>query len=350
MAWAALPVTADTDYIDHDQWHEIYLAIKEREDAVGITPNLTEQTAADNYIEAAHINYYRGKVEALFPYFANESTGETWTKSAVLNHVLGQSDWTRIPARDGGLTTGDVVADTDYIYAEHANELQDVINELMWAIFECENFSGPVGDLMKHGENEGGSDWATIRGNAFSNCGAASPYTDTGDSAGTNADAYETDIGWLVEAEFWRKVGKATLGTLPAGGITDAKLCFYNTDSAFDQTVDEDTDFYVYYDNNPSPSTAQDFWDMGDGNGSIGDENSSAVANVGASWYYLMIDIAHGSLATSGTIGIKVKGDAESDRASWSEPGGYDEWDEFLDGNIRLILQLDFAYEEVPAP
>jgi len=340
VGWTKVPVVID-DYIEHAQWDEIYLAIKEREDALGIS-GLVEQTAQDSYIEAVHVNYYRGRIETLIPRFAKWTTGKARAKAEFLAETIGQSDWTRIPARDGGLTTGELQAE-DYIYAEHANELKTAIDDLVYAIFECENFA-IGGGAFKDGEGED-MDFGIAKSNALSMYASYTPVANSyGGGVGTSEFVThdEEEGWWFYSCEGDCRTQFATLGTLPGTGILDARVCLYCGDSGFDNTIDADFDCNIYSENAPDPSTGSDLWNLG--GSSIGSANTSGVANDGADHYYLIIDVDYGGFASTGEIGFRAAG------GSVGNLSGVGTWNESLTpSGMRLVLPLDWEYT-TPAP
>jgi hypothetical protein len=136
MGWTYLPVSPG-ETVDARQMGDLRAAIIERRGATGLgaTDGSGDppQVASGNLCEAATINAYRQRVEELIPRYVNtDGSGERWTKPGILQAALGAgtTEWTTVPARAGGPTSAGTLETGDVMYAEHVNEMRQVINLL----------------------------------------------------------------------------------------------------------------------------------------------------------------------------------------------------------------------------
>lgn len=164
LAFSACPVSAYIDDpgaasdCDHAQIAEIRAAILERQAEVGgVDPGAI---AADDDMDAADINAYRAAIEALIPLFYNPATGNAWTKSALFAALGLGSDWTTISGRwpaDGGPTYAATLPADTIKYAEHVNEMYEVVRALRWLGIVQSSFSVDKNYAVSTGSN---TSWA----------------------------------------------------------------------------------------------------------------------------------------------------------------------------------------------
>jgi hypothetical protein len=134
MGWSYLPVAVGSE-ASAAQIGELRAAIIERRRAVNLsaTGGLGDPAvvAAGSLCAAAKINDYRVRVEELFGAYLNTNeSGNNWTKSTILQAALGKTEWTTVPARAGAPLDSPTLAVGNVMYAEHLNEMKQVIDRL----------------------------------------------------------------------------------------------------------------------------------------------------------------------------------------------------------------------------
>ena len=87
--------------------------------------------AAGSLCTTATINAYRARVEEVFSYYLNTNeSGNIWTKGTILPVALGKTEWTTVPARAGTPVDSPTLAAGNVMYAEHLNEMKQVVDRL----------------------------------------------------------------------------------------------------------------------------------------------------------------------------------------------------------------------------
>jgi len=143
----------DDGWIYISNYNDLVAAHNERAAEVGHA-DLDAKSAGD-WIEIGDILNLRTAVEALIPHFVrvdNGGTGEAFTKGSCLTDAIGQADWS-----DSGL------AEDDWIYPLHYNELRDVLNELRWLLIGASGSA--TATAMKYSGSLNNPSYATVWGN-----------------------------------------------------------------------------------------------------------------------------------------------------------------------------------------
>jgi hypothetical protein len=192
MGWSKLPVAAG-DEVKAEQIDELRAAIIERRRAVGESSTAGSgdppDVAAEDVCCASTINAYRQRVEELFGrYIRTGGSGDPWTKAAIMAEAFGagRTDWTTVPARAGTAVYASELVAGDVIYAEHANEMKEVIDLLY--LVPLEEKSG------REYATSDGSDWtwAVTDPDVTRTCGAVGNHQ-TG-SATEHAESAPFDL------------------------------------------------------------------------------------------------------------------------------------------------------------
>lgn len=136
MGWSKLPVAAGQE-MRADEIGGLRAAIIERRRAAGLLAAAGSgdppAVAAQEVCYAATINAYRRRLEELFVlYLRTDGSGAAWTKMAILTAAFGagRTEWTTVPQRAGAPEYASDLAPGDVIYAEHMNEMKEVIDLL----------------------------------------------------------------------------------------------------------------------------------------------------------------------------------------------------------------------------
>ena len=213
--WTTVPV-ANEDAILDDNFDEVRAAILERATAAGQSLTVTDVSTDGDQAAAVRTNY-RSNIEALIPYFANPAAGyAAYNKETCLTAAIGAADWT---------AAGDT-----YMYTEQLNEMQDVLNLLIWAIII------PLGANCNTSEDTGTGSSAASYADAWTTCKVSYPTTTAypGELRESDVWGYQNTgyAGWFsttgFDGTYYKDIVNRSVSRLrfvvPAGTIADTKL------------------------------------------------------------------------------------------------------------------------------
>lgn len=204
MPFTLLPISVG-DVTTAAQFNEARSAVLERGNTVGFAlPGLPFARSPGNIMVASgDINGLRNEIESFVTAYVNPADEDFWSLPELFAAAgIGDgSNWTRVPARKGGLTVSSRLSVGDVIYAEHINEIRLAVIQLTRIRFvpKVVGFDGFVRGPLK---TEINTSWPTARSLAIA--GAQAPLV-SGDFGGTQRGFHGS--GSKFGADFTANVG-----------------------------------------------------------------------------------------------------------------------------------------------
>lgn len=232
MAFTLLPINPG-DTITAAQFNEARSAVLERRDTIGRTDTMPFILNPGDVLKAEpslpQINGLRDVIENLanaFSAYVNPATEKEWFDLGNLDAFFTAAgigdgtDWTRVPARKGGLTVSSRLIKGDVVFAEHINEIRLavlVLDRMRFPGFRSVGFNGfikgPTGNVT-------GPVWVTVRAAAIA--AAQSPISTPGLSGqqgfngGGNRSATPPN-DFTASVRIGQRVDGFGFGTAPTG-------------------------------------------------------------------------------------------------------------------------------------
>jgi len=195
MAFVLLPVLVGNP-VKATEFIEARDAVEERAHTVGFIPTQPPDPPVGSVITAiGHINDLRATISTIVTsttglIYINPTTDAPWATLAEFFTAAGIGDgtnWTRVPARKGGLTVSTTLVVGDTIFKEHINEIRLAVQQLTrvrWTVRTV--LPGTQAQRLGSDTQPGSSQaiWDGVRQTAIANANAATPTLPGGTQSG----------------------------------------------------------------------------------------------------------------------------------------------------------------------